>query len=44
MHDVAGNSGAMLERDHRAGARGAGEPQSKQAQLCIPGNVGQWAI
>lgn len=44
MHSVAGRAGATPERECRAGARGAGEPRSRDAQLCFPGNVGQWAI
>lgn len=44
MHSVAGRAGATLERERRAGARGAGEPWSTEAWLRIPGNVGQWAI
>lgn len=44
MQSVAGRAGAMLERECRARARGAAEPWSREAQLHVPGNVGQWAI
>lgn len=42
MQSVAGRAGATLERECRA--RGAAEPWSREAQLRVPGNVGQWAI
>lgn len=44
MQSVAGRAGATLERECRARARSAAEPWSSEAQLHVPGNVGQWAI